>query len=104
MRARTFQVRVGGRGRMKRRIVPGGILALSLAVVLLVATASTAGAERYLSPWYCPPLPTQTTTLTRSPRAALISRRRAELRLRRPAGRNDEPCAGLCAGGLLLPG
>jgi hypothetical protein len=35
MRAHTFPVRVGGRGRMKRRIVAGGILALSLAVVLL---------------------------------------------------------------------
>ena len=30
---------------MKRRIVPGGILALSLAVVLLAATASTASAD-----------------------------------------------------------
>jgi hypothetical protein len=40
---------------MKRRIVPGGMLALSLAVVLLAATASTASAERGLSPWYCPP-------------------------------------------------
>jgi hypothetical protein len=36
-------------------IVPGGILALGLAVVLLAATASTASAERGLSPWYCPP-------------------------------------------------
>jgi hypothetical protein len=39
------------------------ILALSLAVVLLAATASTASAERVLSPWYCPPPPTQTTTV-----------------------------------------
>ena len=47
MRAHTIttQARVGGRGRMKRRIVPGGILALSLAVVLMAATASTASAE-----------------------------------------------------------
>ena len=47
MRAHTIttQARVGGRGRMKRRIVPGGILALGLAVVLLAATASTASAE-----------------------------------------------------------
>ena len=46
MRAKTIttQARVGGRGRMKRRIVPGGILALSLAVVLLAAAASTASA------------------------------------------------------------
>ena len=42
---------------MKRGIVPGGILALSLAVVLLAATASTASAERYLGRWKCPPLP-----------------------------------------------
>jgi hypothetical protein len=40
----TTQARVGGRGRMKRRIVPGGILALSLAVVLLAAATSTASA------------------------------------------------------------
>jgi lysophospholipase L1-like esterase len=41
MRAHTIttQARAGARGRMKRRIVPGGILALSLAVVLLAATA-----------------------------------------------------------------
>jgi hypothetical protein len=46
MRAHTIttQARVGGRGRMKRRIVPGGILALSLAVVLSAAAASTASA------------------------------------------------------------
>ena len=41
---------------MKRRIVPGGILALSLAVVLMAATASTASAHRSLFPW-CAPLP-----------------------------------------------
>jgi hypothetical protein len=38
------------------------ILALSLAVVLLAATASTASAERVLEPWYCPPLSTAPTT------------------------------------------
>ena len=42
---------------MKRRIVPGGILALSLAVVLMAATANTASADRHLFPW-CAPLPT----------------------------------------------
>jgi hypothetical protein len=40
----TTQARAGGRGRMKRGIVPGGILALSVAVVLLAAAASTASA------------------------------------------------------------
>jgi hypothetical protein len=58
-------------------IVSGGILALSLTVALLGATASTASAERgpterssvpgfsspTLSPWYCPPPATQSTTL-----------------------------------------
>jgi hypothetical protein len=38
----TTQARVGARGRMKRRIVPGAILALSLAIALLAATASSA--------------------------------------------------------------
>jgi hypothetical protein len=38
-------------------IVPGGILAMSLAVVLLGATASTASAERYIGTWNCPPPP-----------------------------------------------
>jgi hypothetical protein len=52
-------------------IVPGGILALGLAVVLLAATASTASADRGLSPWYCPPLPTQTTTLDQIPEGCL---------------------------------
>jgi hypothetical protein len=57
-------MRVHGRaGRMKRRIVPGGILALGLAVVLLAATASTASAERTVVPWYCPSPPTPTTTV-----------------------------------------
>jgi hypothetical protein len=54
---------------MKRRIVPGGILALSLAVVLLAATASTASAD--LSTWYCPPLPTPPTTLEQIPEGCL---------------------------------
>ena len=64
MRAHTIttQARVGGRGCMKRRIVPGGILALSLAVVLMAATASTASAERVLAPWNCPPPSTPPTT------------------------------------------
>jgi hypothetical protein len=53
----TTKERVGGRGPTRRTIVPRGILALSFAVVLLAATASTASAERYLSPWYCPPPP-----------------------------------------------
>ena len=57
--------------------VSGGILALGLAVVLLAATASTASADGglterssvpgfsspTLSPWYCPPPATQSTTL-----------------------------------------
>jgi len=46
---------------MKRRIVPGGILALGLAVVLLAATASTASAETRFFLW-CAPLPTASTT------------------------------------------
>ena len=46
MRAHTITTK--GRGRTKRTIVPGGILALSLAVVLLAATASTASAEALL--------------------------------------------------------
>jgi hypothetical protein len=49
----TTQARVGARARTKRTIVPGGILALSLAVVLLAATASTANAATILVPWYC---------------------------------------------------
>ncbi|HSJ18017.1 MAG TPA: hypothetical protein VK920_07980, partial [Solirubrobacterales bacterium] len=52
---------------MKRRIVPGGILALSLAVVLLAATASTASAEVVLTPWYCPPPSTPPTTVEQIP-------------------------------------
>ena len=53
MRAHTITTkpRDGARGRMKRTIVPGGILALSLAVVLFAAMASSAGAGsgQYLS-------------------------------------------------------
>ena len=56
---------------MKRRIVPGGILALSLAVILLAATASTASADRVLSPWYCPPLPTPPTSTEQIPGGCL---------------------------------
>jgi hypothetical protein len=69
MRAHTVTTtaRVGGRGRTKRTIVPRGILALSLAVVLVAATASTASAGRVLSTWYCPPLPTSQTTLEQIP-------------------------------------
>jgi hypothetical protein len=47
------------------------ILALSLAVVLLAATASTASAERVLGPWYCPPPPTPSTTPTTLDQVAL---------------------------------
>jgi hypothetical protein len=73
MRAHTIttKARVGARGPTKRTIVPRGILALSLAVVLLAATASTASAERSLSPWYCPPLPTSPTTLEQIPGGCL---------------------------------
>jgi hypothetical protein len=42
---------------MKRRIVPGGILALSFAVALLAATASSASATVASGTWDCPPLP-----------------------------------------------
>jgi hypothetical protein len=46
MRAHTIttKARVGARGGRKRTIVPRGILALSLAVVLFAASASSAGA------------------------------------------------------------
>ena len=54
----TTQARAGGIGSLNCRIVPAGILALSLAVVFLGATASNASASRYLAPWWCPPLPT----------------------------------------------
>jgi hypothetical protein len=47
---------------MKRKIVPGGIFALSLAVGLLATTASTASADTDLDLW-CAPLPTASTTL-----------------------------------------
>ena len=52
MRAHTITTtaRGGGRGRTKRNIVPRGILALSLAVVLFAATASSAGAGNGLDP------------------------------------------------------
>jgi hypothetical protein len=60
----TTQARGGGRGRMKRRILPGGILALSFAVALSAATASSASADRLTAasalghvqvfPWHCP--------------------------------------------------
>ena len=87
---------------MKRTIVSGGILALSLAVVLLAATASTASAKRRVALW-CAPLPTTSTTSSRSTPAALSrGRRREGLRLRRPEGRNDEPGAGLWAGILTI--
>jgi hypothetical protein len=46
----TTTARVGGRRRPKRAIVPCGILTLSLAVVLLAATASTASATVTLAP------------------------------------------------------
>jgi hypothetical protein len=52
-------------------IVPGGILALGVAVVLLAATASTASAERVLAPWHCVPLPTPPTTLEQIPEGCL---------------------------------
>lgn len=60
----TTQARVGGKGRMKRTIAPRGVLALSLGVALLAATASTASADRLTAasaardvqvfPWHCP--------------------------------------------------
>jgi hypothetical protein len=49
---------------MKRGIVPGGILALSLAVALLAATASSASADVELGIWKCPPPSTPPTTTT----------------------------------------
>jgi hypothetical protein len=52
-------------------IVLGGILALSFAVVLLAATASTASAERALGPWYCPPPSPPPTTFTGQVRQCL---------------------------------
>jgi hypothetical protein len=64
MRAHTIttEARDGARARTTRTITPGGILALSLAVVLLGATASNASATRVLTPWYCPPTPSQSVT------------------------------------------
>jgi hypothetical protein len=48
MRAHTITTKppVGGGRRARRTIVPGGILTLSLAVLLLATTASTASADR----------------------------------------------------------
>ena len=59
MRAHTItaQARVGGKGRTMRTVVPAGMLALSLAVAVLAATASSASA-RFLAPWYCSTVPT----------------------------------------------
>jgi hypothetical protein len=53
----------GREGRMNRRIVPGGILALSFAVVLLAATASSASASVALGTWSCPPPSTPAGTI-----------------------------------------
>ena len=44
-----------------------GILTLSLAVVVLAATASTASAGRGLAPWYCSPPVTPPTTIAADP-------------------------------------
>jgi hypothetical protein len=59
MRAHTItsKARTGAGARTKRTVVPGGILALSLAVALLGATASTASADRVIGTWNCQPLP-----------------------------------------------
>ncbi len=56
MRAHTITTKtlVGGRGHARRTIGPG-VLTLSLAVVLLAASASTASAEKTLGTWNCPP-------------------------------------------------
>ncbi len=54
-----------------RTVVPGGILALSLAVVLLAATASTASAEVALDTWNCPPPSTPPTTAEQIPQGCL---------------------------------
>ena len=74
--------------------VSGGILALGLAVVLLAATASTASAafSRGAAP------PDAATTLGQVP-SSVGGPRGAELRLRRSAGRNDEPGGALYAAG-----
>jgi hypothetical protein len=68
---------------MKRGIVPGGILALSLAVVLLAGAASAASQwveGRYelmpgigLFPWNCPPPSTPPTTVEQIPEGCLPS-------------------------------
>ena len=73
MRAHTNtpKAKVGARARTKRANVPRGILALSFAVVLLAATASTASAARALYPWHCPPLPAPPTSLEQIPAGCL---------------------------------
>jgi hypothetical protein len=73
MKAHTSitQAHVEGRGRMKRRIVPADILALSLAVVLMAATASTASADVALYSWNCPPPPTPPPTFEQIPEGCL---------------------------------
>jgi hypothetical protein len=83
VRTITTQARVGGRAHMKRTMVSGGILALSLVVVLLAATANTASAERQgryelmpgigLFPWNCPPPSTPPTTVEQIPEGCLPS-------------------------------
>jgi hypothetical protein len=67
---------------MNRRIVPGGILALSLAVVLLAATASSASwapgsVSVALGTWHCPHPFTPPTTLDQVPGGCLGSPARA---------------------------
>ena len=72
----TTQAPVGGSGRVRRRIVPGGILALSLAVALLAATASSAsfppGSTGVAGgTWNGPPPSTPPTTLDQIPEGCL---------------------------------
>ena len=87
MRAHTIttKARAGGERTHEAHDRSRGILALSLAVVLLAATASTASAHRLV---YDVPRD--------APRHAA-----GELRLRRSAGRNDEPGAALYVWGLV---
>ena len=75
MRAHTIttQALVGRTRPMKRRIVRGGILALSLAVVLMGATACTASAAPVLYQWNCQPPPTPPTTFEQIPPGCLGS-------------------------------
>jgi hypothetical protein len=56
---------------MKRRIIPGGILALSLAVALMAATASTASANGFYTTWSCPLAPSALTTFDQVPRECI---------------------------------